>query len=132
MRLSTPIEAGDDDNTGDEEAGDNDANDLEELVSVKDIGKLCAKIFTDWLKTSLKKQGRQSFATLEARIDKLAAKAKDKLEGDVSKKAIAKLRAMALTRAGRQLRPLCVSRTSCRPTPRARARAQRGMTFASS
>merc|ERR1712185_728466 len=92
------IEAGDDDNTGDEEAGDNDADDLEE-VSVKDIGKQGAKLFTDWLKTSLKKQGRQSFATLEARIDKLAAKAKDKLEGDVSKKAIAKLRAMALTRA---------------------------------
>ena len=66
---------------------------------VEDMYKEGAKLFTRWLKTSLKKQGRQSFATLQTQIDKLATKAKGEVEGDVSKKAIAKLRAMALTRA---------------------------------
>ena len=53
-------------------------------------------LFTTWLN----EKGRQSFAALEAKIEKLAAKAAEKLEGKVSKAAaIVKLRALALTRA---------------------------------
>merc|ERR1712185_877405 len=90
----TDIEAGDDAGADEHDAGDDDAG--EELVSAESIYKEGAKLFTTWLK----KQERQSLAALEAKMDKLAAKAADKLEGKVSKAAaIAKLRALALTRA---------------------------------
>ena len=87
------LEAGDG-GDAEEDGGDDDDEEEVELVSLKDIGVQGVTLFTNWLK----KKGRKSFATLQTQIDKLAAKAADKLDGDVSK-AIAKLRAMALTRA---------------------------------
>ena len=83
------LEAGD---GGDEEEDGGDDNDDEEVeLPASRTSAQGVTLFTNWLK----KKGRKSFATLQTQIDKLAAKAAGKLDGDVSK-IIAKLRGVTL------------------------------------